>query len=70
MQIGFWELQGLTSYKQHLALFLDRPDAWFLVVLLFLSHEHRLFDIAKNEVTMRIVCLYGIVNTSPCADSH
>lgn len=41
-----------TSYKQHLALFLDRPYAWFLVILLFLCHEYCLFDVAENEIAM------------------
>lgn len=51
-----------TSYKQHLALLLHRPNARFLVLLLFLCHKYCLFDVAENEVAMRIVCLKSRVS--------
>jgi hypothetical protein len=44
-----------TSYKQHLALLLDRPYARLLVLFLFLCHKYSLFDVAEDEVAMRIV---------------
>jgi hypothetical protein len=65
--LGLDAHQGPTSYKQHLALLLHCPDAWFLVVLFLLSHEYCLFDVAKNEVAMRVVCLFLLVSSRPCA---
>jgi hypothetical protein len=46
-----------TSYKQHLALLLHCPYARLLVILLLFCHKYCLFDVAENEVAMRIVCL-------------
>jgi len=56
-----------TSYKQHLALLLNRPYARLLLLLLFLCHKYCLFDVAENEVAMRIVCLKVPVSFWRCA---
>jgi hypothetical protein len=41
-----------TSHEQHLALLLDRPDAWFLVFLFLLCNEYGLFDVSEYKIAM------------------
>jgi hypothetical protein len=55
-----------TPDEQHLALLLDCPDARFLVIV-FLRHEYRFFDVSEHEVAMRIVCLKALVSIPPLA---
>jgi hypothetical protein len=41
-----------TSHKQHLALLLDCPYAWLLLVVVFFGNVYRFFDVAEDEVAM------------------
>ena len=44
-----------TSYKQHLALLLDR--LYILLFVIFVDHIDGLFDVTKYEIAMAVICL-------------
>jgi hypothetical protein len=50
-----------TSDKQHLALLLDGADGGLagLVVVVFVGDENGFFDVAEDEVAVRVVGLAG-----------
>ena len=52
----------VTSYEEHLALLLDGADgglARVVVVVVFVGDENRFFNVAEDEVAVRVVGLGG-----------